>query len=669
MDKLNIKTWYHRIIWKIVAVLLLILFTGCSITAVSLYLNYGLLGDAYTINYAGQERYRFYQLAFLVNRYLTEDIDTRSQSRKLIEDKMAEFRKILYGLRDGDRTLGLKGFKKPKVEHRGERLIANKAELQDIWLRLTHHIDEYEQDIMPFFKWVLDKANTQEAQLILPGYNHFTIPDYVISIDRTVRLISFESTKKVTRVRSFLFICLGVIIAIVITAYLLARRFLERPIRELHRGIQDFMKGNLTHKIPPRTKDEIGEVANSFNVMAEELTKRHDMLQEASIKDALTGLYNYYYFQEFFAVTYENANRYKLPLSYIVMDIDYFKTVNDLWGHPFGDFVLQELARLIKTSIRSSDVASRIGGEEFSIILVNTDINGACKAAQKLMENVRAYVFKKEDMSSRITVTLGIACNRDPDVNSATDIIRYADEALLEGKRRGRNIMVLCTDIKRQKAQTQDALVQEIDECRKKFFSAEESLKRSYIETTLAFLKALETKDNYTAKHSHLVAAISVKLASKMGLSPSEIEVIKNAALLHDIGNIGIPEEILRRNGKLSEEEMAVVKRHPKISVSILENVRLLQREIPIIYYHHERFDGGGYPEGRKSEEIPLGARIISIADAYEAMISDRPYRDKLSKEEAFAEIRKCAGSQFDPALVEPFISAMTETDITKVSV
>ncbi|MEW6710352.1 MAG: HD domain-containing phosphohydrolase, partial [Candidatus Riflebacteria bacterium] len=182
------------------------------------------------------------------------------------------------------------------------------------------------------------------------------------------------------------------------------------------------------------------------------------------------------------------------------------------------------------------------------------------------------------------------------------------------------------------------------------------NLQRAYIDTLSALTSAIDAKDSYTRGHSERVTDLSMRLAIEMGVERSEVEKIKLGGLLHDIGKIGIPEGILNKPGRLNDEEFTIIKSHPELGVRILGKVEFLAGVVPIIKFHHERFDGKGYPDGLKGESIPLLARIVSVVDTYDAMTTDRPYRKALSIEEALKEIHHCSGTQFDPGIGAAFI-------------
>lgn len=657
-----------------------------EILGTGLYYIFRLKGDAQKVNYADSERVRSFKLTLLLNKYVMEvqreagniphmygvysfpevlhgssSEAIRRYLREQIYEELTLFEEIIYGLRDGKKELGLDGVRP-----------GNK--MNDIHTRLTSHIEYYQGYLKPRALGIIESVSPEKIQTDLAEFNRF-IPPFVDDIDYTVRLFEAESRGKLSQFLNAEFLLIGVAVALTGFATVFVTSMILSPVKKIEQGVVKLSHGEWGERISLRTGDEIEELANSFNNMAAELAKKYRLLEEQNerlkelnkllgeiaIKDALTGLYNYYYFQETLKTEYQSARRYSHHLSLLMIDLDNFKTVNDLWGHSFGDFVLKEFAKLIKKHLRSSDITCRIGGEEFAIILTGTGLDGALEIGEKLKKGIGSHNFLSEGKACRLTVTIGLSSTNEPAVHSEADILKHADEALMEGKRRGRNSLVSWVEVHGDKKITKGVEMQGVVAYREKFLTAERAYKRSYIETTLAFLRALEAKDNYSARHSYLVADYCVKLANAVALSREEVEIIKNAALLHDIGKIGIPDNILMKKGSLTEEERMIVKKHAHMALSILEKVSLLEKEIPIIYHHQERWDGSGYPAGLRGKEIPLGARILGIADAFEALTSDRPYRKGRPHEEAFEELGKGAGSQFDPELVPVFIRTLKE--------
>ncbi|MDO8136362.1 MAG: diguanylate cyclase, partial [Candidatus Brocadiales bacterium] len=426
-------------------------------------------------------------------------------------------------------------------------------------------------------------------------------------------------------------------VGVVITAVFIGRR-LSEPLQALTTTAQKIAQGNLKERAEIKSKDEIGELARCINTVVDSLQKKNVELQEAnvklaetSIRDGLTGLYNHYFFQEIIGSEYHRAKRYNLPLTLLMIDLDNFKVVNDTCGHPFGDFVLKETARLIESSTRDTDISCRYGGEEFTVLLPNTEVAGAYAVAEKLRQSFASHTFHRDDLSTKLTMTVGISTLAEGGINSKDDLTRHADSALLEGKTRGRNMVVSWQELVTWEKITGREEYELSERYRLRFQSAARGIKRAYMETSMALVKALEAKDGYTATHSYLVATYAVRFAEELKISQENIEVIKYAAILHDVGKIAVPDYILKKEEGLTEEEYALVKRHPEQSAQIVDGVGFLKNELPIILHHQEWFNGQGYPQGLKGTDIPLGARILAICDAYEAMTTHRPYRKTMA--------------------------------------
>ncbi|MFN3467125.1 MAG: diguanylate cyclase, partial [Candidatus Brocadiales bacterium] len=452
---------------------------------------------------------------------------------------------------------------------------------------------------------------------------------------------------------------------------LLMRLFIRRPLRDLAKGMEEVAKGKWGKVVEVGARDELGEVVQSFNYLSVELEKAvksiekekleleeaNEKLQESCYRDILTGLYNYYYFKETLETEYLLASRHATPLSLLMLDVDHFKHINDTFSHPFGNFVLQEMGKRIKESLRRTDIAHRYGGEEFAILLPQTNYEGAKEAAQRIKDNLCGRAYQNDTGLCNVAVTIGISSLEEPEVKESADLIRLADEALLEGKSRGGNCVILASQVCRRP----ELDVSVLEDYQRRLATSEKNLKRAYMDNTKALLKALEGKDSYSAVHTCLVASYVWHFTGVLELPSAEREVIKNAALLYDLGKIGIPDAILAKKGTLTSEEFDLVRQHPYYSASIVKGIKFLEQEVPIILHHHERWDGYGYPDGLKGKDIPLGARVLALADAYEALTSHRPYRNARPPEEAFKVLQEESGHQFDPELVEPFIKAMKD--------
>jgi diguanylate cyclase (GGDEF)-like protein/PAS domain S-box-containing protein/putative nucleotidyltransferase with HDIG domain len=393
----------------------------------------------------------------------------------------------------------------------------------------------------------------------------------------------------------------------------------------------------------------------SEKVLLDELDRKNKELVELSITDGLTSLFNHRFLQERFDFEFKRAKRYGIALSCMLIDIDHFKTVNDRYGHQFGDLVLREIAMILRTRSREVDICGRYGGEEFMII-TNQPLEGAVSYATKLHTSIENHVFSLGDHSIHVTVSIGVA-DYHSDIRTKQEMIERADNALYQAKEDGRNLIRVWKEQEQQDDRSLDK--GGISELKAKVDDLSSKMRAMYVESTYALLRAVDTKDHYTQEHSQNVSNYSVSIAEEMGLHLEEIEVVKYAGLLHDIGRIGIDESILVKTDALTQKEYEALKKHPVIGANILKDVNFLEKEIPLVLYHHERYDGNGYPQGLKGREIPLGARILAVADAYDAMTTDRGFKRRMSEQEAIEELKQGKQTQFSPEIVDAFIRVL----------
>lgn len=354
--------------------------------------------------------------------------------------------------------------------------------------------------------------------------------------------------------------------------------------------------------------------------------------------DGLTGLLNRHSLDELIASEISRHSRYGGVLSLIILDLDYFKAFNDSYGHLAGDTVLRQIGHIIKGSIRSADQPFRYGGDEFAILLPQTDIEATHEVAERLRKRITSEVKVGH---IPVTSSLGLA-SWPADGVGPDDIIVAADAALYDAKRSGGN-----------QSHRASGTLRTVDNVMVGFGSNGGS---EALSTIYALAATVDARDHYTRSHSRKVNEYAVALAEALNLEPLEITRLSTCALLHDIGKIGISDEILNKPGKLTAEEWETVKNHSQLGATIAGRVRELVPCVPGILHHHERYDGSGYPKGLKGKDIPLEARILAIADAFAAMTSERRYSDTLSYEQALAEVKRGAGTQFDPDLVEVFL-------------
>ncbi len=365
--------------------------------------------------------------------------------------------------------------------------------------------------------------------------------------------------------------------------------------------------------------------------------------------DPLTGIANRQAVLARLADELTRAARYERPLSVIIVDLDHFKRLNDAHGHAAGDVVLRHVGQLLGESVRTVDTAGRYGGEEFLVVLPETDVDAAAALAEKLRRVVSgSEVRLPEGELVTVTLSAGVAGGQVEGIH-LDHLVRDADAALYSAKALGRDQVFVFREtgddgtVRRAPISSQ-ARSKALDVGRAAMSAAQEAL-----------LGTLAGRPGWAGKPSTVIAEASVALGRAIDLPQGELERIRTASLLHDLGKLAIPDEILGRPGELAMSEWRVVTEHPKIGQVVLEQAGAMRDAATIVLHHHEWYDGRGYPHGLAGTEIPIGARIVSIVDAYEAMVAGRPYREAITHEEALAELRRQAGVQFDPELVDVF--------------
>ena len=367
-------------------------------------------------------------------------------------------------------------------------------------------------------------------------------------------------------------------------------------------------------------------------------------LQTLVNEDGLTGVYNHRYFYDKLREKMHISEVENEKLSLIFMDIDYFKHYNDLYGHQKGDEALKKIGKLLKSIARENDLVARYGGEEFAIILPNTSEEEATKIAERIRKKVEKTYFEGQENqpNANFTVSVGIAVFPDK-AKSELELVKCADDALYRAKFFHKNRV--------------ETYVSVLDELKRDLNEEENALVTS-IKTLISIINA---KDKYTYSHVERVVIYSRLMAKKLGLSEEEKKQLIYGAYMHDIGKINIPNEILTKKMRLTKEEWEILKQHPKDGVEIIKSVNSLKDVVPLILYHHERYDGFGYPVGLKEKEIPYLARVLTVIDSFDAMTSSRPYNKRKTYDEGLVELERCSGTQFDPEIVGIFSDVVKE--------
>lgn len=375
-----------------------------------------------------------------------------------------------------------------------------------------------------------------------------------------------------------------------------------------------------------------------------------EKLKGMAQRDSLTLLYNHSSIKQKLAIALEKAKNSNENISFMLLDFDNFKYFNDSFGHPAGDELLKAFSRMLDGKLRQDDIIGRYGGDEFGIVLIDTPAEKALEIGERIRTATLELSIPDKEylLQEAITISVGIA-SFPGDANSATELVRMADEALYNAKRNRKNKVEL-------------------------YFSAFKDLEKelgsesSILATVKTLISVINAKDRYTYGHSEKVMEYSEMIAFRLGIKGQELMDLRLAAFLHDIGKIDIAPEVLNKNGALTQEEWELLKEHPVSGARLLLECKSLKKASILTLHHHERFNGKGYPEGLTGESIPLGSRIIAVADSFDAMTTERCYKKARDFEEAIFELRSGSGEQFDPHITEIFIQILMEKYLTNIA-
>lgn len=427
------------------------------------------------------------------------------------------------------------------------------------------------------------------------------------------------------------------------------------------------------------SRDELAEAETDFlSLYAQQIemsitiTDLFLAVKEQAVTDPLTGLYNRRHFEETLKREVTRAQRQNQPFSIIGIDLDFLKKINDEHGHAYGDLAIKTVAEVLKGNARSVDLPARMGGEEFNVLLPGIDSKGAMIAAERIR---KAIETRELDVIGHITASIGVATYFEH-TDNVEELLELTDQAMYISKRNGRNQVTLAKPISETSwqeiavntfleilAKRKIPIPKEVcNDLQEKLQNTAEMSKDNLYTVADILTTTYNPMHNSGVMKSKVLLATS--LAKRFDLPKNEIDNLRVAILLYDIGNLMLPPELLQKTSPLTEEEKQNIKEHPMIAVQeILKPISFVQDVIPIIEHHHENWDGSGYPKNLSQDEIPLTSQIVLIVDAYFALIEHRPYRAKLTPQEALEVIKQDAGKKWNEALVQEFVT-LTELDV-----
>lgn len=369
-------------------------------------------------------------------------------------------------------------------------------------------------------------------------------------------------------------------------------------------------------------------------------------LKELAVKDGLTGLFNHRSFQDILGSYIRNSKKENKEVSLLFMDIDNFKNYNDVNGHQRGDWLLTRLGEVLMNTVGDLGIVTRYGGEEFAVILYNQSEDIALNLGELIRQNIQNTYFIGQEHQPNKHITLSIGVSTYPKVaKTKKELIELADNALYRAKSFDKN-----------RVERYYNILDEIDP----------SIDKKSLESVANMLNNINMKDKYTYGHSERVVIYAKKFATYLQMKDKDKKELLLGAYLHDIGKLEISKELLTKREKLSESEFNILRQHPTLGSDLVSSIKEFADVIPLIKYHHEKYDGTGYPSKLKGDDIPYLARILTIIDSFDAMTSKRPYNIRKDYKQAIGELEKCAGSHFDPELVYKFIEMLQNDMLEK---
>jgi diguanylate cyclase (GGDEF)-like protein len=379
-------------------------------------------------------------------------------------------------------------------------------------------------------------------------------------------------------------------------------------------------------------------LAGSLDALGGTMQALHARIEGLALKDPLTGVLNHRGLHDALHDALEGARDRKEKVAVVVLDIDHFEQLNDADGHAAGDEALRIAARVLEGELRPGDICGRIGGDEFLLALVDSDAWGA----ERVVERIRGAAASAPVHAGHPGLTFSAGIAEFPrDARDQVGLMRLADGALYRAKRSGRNRCVVYSSFVDAPLSLQE--------------EAERARTAGLANTVYALARAVDLKDGYTHQHSARVAQYAAVLARELGMSEEEIDQIRTAGILHDVGKVGVADAVLLKPARLTDDEFLEMQRHSTLGRDIVAGAGMPEIADWVLYLH-ERWDGRGYPDRLEGDDIPLASRVLGVADAFEAMTSSRLYRRGMAVDKALEELERSAGEQFDPTVAQRMV-------------
>ncbi|MBF0467951.1 MAG: diguanylate cyclase [Desulfamplus sp.] len=525
----------------------------------------------------------------------------------------------------------------------------NKTDNGEVNIKIQKTVyDSYILLNKPYQKLYSKTENGSFALSIIPiaNYDEKIIGAYMVAMNNDQILAEIDAELKEVIKTGIL-----ILVLIIVISYYLSHQIGD-PISNFKDQLHKMKReDNLKPLENINGPQELMDMAFEFNSLIDAFTyqkKLNQELEEFSNLDGLTNLLNHRKFYNDLKLKIQKNKEFSL----LFFDLDKFKLLNDTLGHSVGDAVLREVASILKQFDEDERITSyRYGGEEFAVILSRTNKTKTYEIAEKLRTTIE-NAKKLENISGKLKVTISIGIAEYPkDAKTEHELVQNADYAMYSSKKNGRNRTTLYTE------QIMETFVE------KSGLSVDE---QTILDTVNSIFCHIESKEDYTKNQSRAVMIYSMILGYKLNLDHSEIDRLKYAALLHNSGTIGVTEALLNKKRVLSKTEYDEIKNHSLIGHNIVNNITSDSKIKKAILHHHENWDGTGYPDGLKGEDIPLFSRIISIAGSYQAMLSRRPYRSVFPKEQAIRELNDQKQKKYDPQLVDLFVDALEDSQLCK---